>query len=96
MVGNEADADIATQLRFDGKALVLPIEAGLQEPLYKGWPRWQKHTAGRQFSENFPLKFSLHESPLSRIIIIIIFFNLSPVSPWKPFLVGILLSPCPH
>ena len=46
MVGEEADGDIAVQLRLDGESLVLWVEIGFQELLSKGWLRWKRHSAG--------------------------------------------------
>ena len=35
----------------DGKASALLVEAEFQELLlYKGWLRWEKHSAGKQYS----------------------------------------------
>lgn len=59
MAGEDTEMAIVAQT---GKASVLVVEMLFQELLYKGWPRWQDHSAGRQFSGRgrwLPAAFSL-------------------------------------
>lgn len=73
--------------KWTGKVSVPLIEILFQE-LYRSWLRWQKHSAGRQFSAGFFLKNGLHEKAMCQQWLLGCFLNLSPVSHEEPFLTG--------